>query len=104
MKDAINYALKWNSFIRQALTDNRSQFTIPRKSNEEYEVNLANHGFEKFLADVGIEHVYSRLHHPQTNGKLERLFETHDMKRHHFKDLNGFIDWYNNLKPHISLD
>lgn len=104
LKKAMAVASVWNSEIRQVLTDNGAEFTITNRFNENYEIDLMNHGFEKFLSENGISHTYTRRSHPQTNGKLERLFGTHDLKRHHFKTLNEFIDWYNNLKPHKSLD
>ena len=30
--------------------------------------------FEKKLAELGIKHIVARPRHPQTNGKIERLF------------------------------
>ena len=103
MKKAINFAKSYNSKIRQALTDNGSVFTTIRR-DEDTSVNLLNQGFEELLKKEKIEHVYTAVHHPQTNGKLERLFGTFERKKKEFKSLKAFVEWYNTLKPHISLD
>lgn len=60
--------------------------------------------FEKYLEDNGIEQVLSRVKHPQSNGKIERFFGTLKQKLHMFSDIHDFMDWYNNIKPHMSLD
>jgi putative transposase len=41
--------------------------------------------------------------HPQTNGKLEKWFDTYRRFRWDFRSFDEFIDWYNN-RPHGSLD
>lgn len=103
MKKAIKFAKDYGS-IKQALTDNGSQFTNTRKEKEEYEIDLMEHEFEKLLACNGIQHIYTGLNHPQTNGKLEKLYDLYDKKRMLFNSLNQFIKWYNEVKPHRSLD
>ena len=43
------------------------------------------------------------MNHPQTNGKSEifnRLYHAH---RHAFPDKEGFVRWYNDIRPHLSL-
>ena len=86
MKKAINFANSYNSKIRQALTDNGSVFTTIRR-DENWSVVPSNQGFENLLKKENIEHVYTAVHHPQTNGKLERLFGTYEQKKKYFKSL-----------------
>jgi len=76
--------------------------------------------YSKLLETLDIEPIFSRPHHPQTKGKLERFFRTvkssflvdekvwfeqhpgatiHDLNKH-FRE---WLAWYNNEKPHRSL-
>ena len=43
------------------------------------------------------------MKHPPTNGKIEKLFDTYEKHRDRFEQLDDFIDWYNNKRPHMSL-
>ncbi|HDY74844.1 MAG TPA: IS481 family transposase, partial [Euryarchaeota archaeon] len=52
----------------------------------------------------GIRHILARVKHPQTNGKIERFFGTLEQKHGFFDSLNEFVMWYNQIKPHMSLD
>ena len=54
---------KWGK-PREVLTDHGTQFCSDE--NEEYR-------FREHLHSLGIKHILSRVKHPQTNGKLERL-------------------------------
>jgi putative transposase len=45
----------------------------------------------------------ARVKHPQTNGKLEKWFDTYRRFRKDFDLLSEFIEWYND-RPHGSLD
>jgi transposase InsO family protein len=38
----------------------------------------------------------ARVKHPQTNGKIEKCFDTYQRFRKHFSSFEEFIDWYNN--------
>ena len=55
-----------------------------------------------------IRQVLGRVHHPQTNGKIERFFKTVDDKIGEFKDEGGgldeLIEWYNEKRPHMALN
>ena len=52
------------------------------------------------------------IHHPQTNGKLERFHGEIQRKLHEFEDImmrksdpmDLFMKWYNYDRPHMSLD
>jgi len=88
------------------LTDNGAIFTAA------YRGGIG--AFESELADLGIACKHSRPYHPQTCGKVERFHQT--MKRYLAKQrparntrtlqtqLGRFVDYYNNLRPHRSLN
>jgi putative transposase len=62
--------------------------------------------FEKELQELGIEFWTSRRNHPQTNGKMEKWFDTlkKRKKRHPEESLQDFVKWYNNERIHHALD
>jgi len=51
----------------------------------------AAHRFEKYCKEKGIQIIYWRYAHPQTNGKLERLFREDERQRWEFKTLEEFV-------------
>jgi len=59
--------------------------------------------FEKYLQAQGIQHIVAKTKHPQTNGKIERLFQTMSSQIGYHTSLNGMVDWYNTQRPHMSL-
>ena len=85
--------------IREIITDHGCQFYANRRDKE----GDAEHTFELFLAEKGIKHVLCRYKHPQSNGKVERWFQTYKKFRQLFESFEEFVDWYNN-RPHGSLD
>ena len=60
--------------------------------------------FEIALAKHEIRQVLGRVHHPQTNGKVERFFRTVEEKIHEFKNVDELVTWYNSKRPHMSLN
>ena len=60
--------------------------------------------FELALARYEIHQILGRVHHPQTNGKIERLFRTAEEKIHDFKSVDDLVTWYNSKRPHMSLN
>jgi len=60
--------------------------------------------FENFLAANDIHHVLARVRHPQTNGKIERLFGVLSQKDHLFVDIDEFMAWRNTASPHMTLN
>jgi len=84
----------------QLLSDNGSHFaSIIRQSCPDPEHTV----FQQRLEQLGIEHIKTRVHHPQTNGKLERFFETVQQLKPHFGTMRRTINYYNNKRPHMSL-
>ena len=85
---------------REIMTDHGTQFVASIKDKKGY----AKHKFGEFLEENGIKHILARVHHPQTNGKIERFFGLVEAKKRFFKDIDELIEWYNYDKPHMSLD
>ncbi len=96
---AIRFAKSYGGIL-QLITDHGTQFTANKKDKN----GEADHRFEEYVKSKGIELIHSRVKHPQTNGKIEKWFDLFNKKRHLFGSLKEFIDWYNEIKPHRSLD
>lgn len=92
MKEAMRHGS-----IREAITDHGSQYT-ENKGNAESSV------FEQFLLENDTKHILCRVKHPQSNGKVEKLFHLYERHRDSFESKEEFVHWYNNVRPHMSLD
>ena len=81
--------------IKQCISDHGSQF-------------ISNIGgdsrFVEFLETNGIKQILCRIKHPQSNGKIEKFFDLYQNKRSLFKTKEEFIVWYNEIRPHKSLN
>ncbi|MGH7080805.1 MAG: DDE-type integrase/transposase/recombinase, partial [Acetobacteraceae bacterium] len=61
--------------------------------------------FELYLMRNHIKQILSRVRHPQTNGKLEKLFDTIERGlAKGFSPIDRCVEWYNCIKPHGALD
>ena len=81
--------------IKQCISDHGSQFIS----------NLGGDSrFKEFLDDNGIQQILCRIKHPQSNGKVEKFFDLYKNKRSLFKNKEEFIVWYNEVRPHRSLN
>ena len=78
------------------LTDQGTQFTPAR----------AELGpFSKWCQEQGIKHILGRIHHPQTNGKIERWFGTYKQEYdERFNCLDSFIKFYNEIRIHQGIN
>lgn len=86
---------------RQLISDHGVQFTsIKRESCSEPQPNA----FQKRLQQLGIQHIKARVKHPQTNGKLERWWQTARFLAKHFGSLPKAVTYYNEQRPHMSLE
>jgi transposase InsO family protein len=111
--------LAWQTFLmagerygfpRQVLTDHGSQFTKVQYDAEGY-FDAKLRGLEEERG-IEVQHIRSRVKHPQTGGKVERLFGTIKSKlrarwpdgKKEFRSLDEIVRWYNEVKPHESLD
>lgn len=63
----------------------------------------AKHIFEEYCESRGIQLILCKYHHPQSNGKIERFFQTYKKHRFSFESLEEFVHWYNTIRPHMSL-
>ena len=88
---AFRAAIKRFGIPGAILTDNGVQFHI--------------HGdFEEFCRDNNINHILGRVHHPQTNGKIERWFGTYKTEFNKERDtLISFVDYYNKERLHQGI-
>lgn len=62
--------------------------------------------FEDEVKALGIEFWTSRRNHPQTNGKMEKWFDTMKKrkKKHPNESFQDFIKWYNEKRIHHALE
>jgi putative transposase len=85
---------------KQLLSDNGTQFRFSEAFDRD---STVKNKFQKFMESQGVHQVFTRVHRPQANGKIERLFCT--LKRHmrHFGSIEASIEYYNLRRPHMSL-
>jgi len=78
------------------LTDNGTQFTPAR----------ADKGpFTKWCEEREIKHILGRVHHPQTNGKIERWFGSYKQEYdERFTKLDEYLTFYNKRRIHQGID
>ena len=81
--------------IKQCISDHGAQFI----SNVD-----GDSKFKAFLNAKSIKQILCRVKHPQSNGKVERWFEAYDRHRSAFETKEGFVDWYNEIRPHRALN
>jgi len=80
---------------RAVLTDNGVQFTPARSEKGP---------FTQWCEEQGIKHILGRVHHPQTNGKIERWFGTYKQEYdERFTNLEQFIKYYNEERIHQGI-
>ena len=96
-------AEKWG-YPQRFLTDNGAIFTSAPRGGASV--------FEAELFSLGIAARHSRPYHPQTCGKVERFHQTMkdwltehqvDTKKQLQVELDGFVAYYNNIRPHRSI-
>lgn len=88
---AFSKAIKKYGTPDAILTDNGSQFHIQG-------------GFEVFCNENNIKHILGRIHHPQTNGKIERWFGTYKLEFKKGEDtLIKFVNYYNKERLHQGI-
>jgi putative transposase len=97
----LEHAIQCYGVPKQLMTDHGTQFTSnPRDSCTDPKPNE----FQQFLDMVGIHHIMSRVKHPQSNGKVERVILTMRQLAHHFSGWDAAIRYYNFQRPHSSLE
>jgi putative transposase len=86
--------------VQQVITDHGSEFYANKRDKD----GNADHRFEIFCKENGIQQILCRYNHPQSNGKIEKWFDTYQKHRSDFETLEDFLLWYNKVRPHMSLD
>ena len=91
--------------IHTALTDNGIQFRPPPRYDGGPTARFFTHMFEMRCRENGIEHRFTKIGHPWTNGQVERMNRTikeATVQRYHYdsnaqleRHLNDFVDAYN---------
>ena len=80
---------------KQIISDNGSPYGLKSKNSK----------FDKWCRKNNIEHIRTRVKRPQTNGKVERLFQTIKQEiLYCHKNLEYFRYRYNQFRPHESLN
>lgn len=103
-----------SAFLRQVIEE--APYTIEQiytDNGTEYK-GTKEHAFSIECAANKIEQRFTKVKHPQTNGKAERVIRTimqmwHEKtvfvsRAHRRTELIRFVNWYNTVKPHASLD
>ncbi len=98
--EVLKEAIRKHGRPASILTDRGAQFYANESEERERGATL----FERFLVEEGIRHVLARVSHPQTNGKVERFFRTVKDKLAEFGSLDELMEWYNTVRPHMSLN
>ncbi len=92
---AFNNAIERYGTPGAILTDNGVQFTPSRAESGP---------FTKWCENKGIKHILGRVHHPQTNGKIERWFGTYKQEFQPQKDtIQTFLTFYNEERLHQGI-
>ena len=92
--EGMEYAMKHGT-IKQCISDHGSQFIS----------NIGGESkFKMWLDARGIKQILCRIKHPQSNGKVERWFEAYERHRDAFQTKEEFLHWYNEMRPHRSLN
>ena len=89
-------AIKQHGKPDAILTDNGTQFTPARGEKGP---------FSEFCEKNNIHHILGRIHHPQTNGKIERWFGTYKQEFKNGEDtLDSFVKFYNEERLHQGIN
>jgi putative transposase len=80
--------------IKQCISDHGAQFISNMDGNSR---------FKAYLKSRDIKQILCKIKHPQSNGKVERWFETYDRHRSAFDTKESFLQWYNEVRPHRAL-
>jgi transposase InsO family protein len=85
--------------ILEVITDHGSEFYATKRDQH----GEADHAFETYLAENGIKQTLCKVGRPQSNGKIERFYQTYEKHRWRFESLEAFVEYYNEQRPHQSL-
>ncbi len=86
--------------ILEVITDHGSEFVNTHQDDRP----CLDHDFEGYLHDNDIMHTLGKVGRPQSNGKIERFYQTYDKHRWRLGSVDAFLTFYNEERPHMSLD
>ena len=86
--------------ILEMITDHGSEFINTHQDDRP----CIDHAFERYLHDNDIKHSLCKVGRPQSNGKVERFYQTYEKHRWRLGTLEEFLTFYNTERPHMSLD
>ncbi|MEF8838835.1 MAG: integrase core domain-containing protein [Haloarculaceae archaeon] len=98
--DSVREELEAPVPILEVITDHGTEFINTHRDGRP----CLDHEFERYLHENHIEHTLCKVGRPQSNGKIERFFQTYDKHRWRFDSLEEFLTFYNEVRPHMSLD
>jgi len=112
MPDKTQYSSK--KFLTQVIDE--CAYTIEQAYSDnglEYKGN-SEHAFIKLCKENNIEQRFTKVKHPYTNGKAERVIRTlmemwhyktkFNSRAHRKTELIRFVNWYNTVKPHKGIN
>ncbi len=101
-------------FLKQVLEE--CPYTIEQIYSDnglEYRGDPSHHAFMQLCSTNKIEQRYTKVKHPWTNGKAERVIRTlleqwhkktiFNSRVHRKTELIRFVNWYNTVKPHRGI-
>src|SRR5699024_4349236 len=83
--------------ILEVITHHCSEYVNPCR----YDRPDRDHEFEGYLHENDIDHTLCKVGRPQSNGKIERFFQTYEKHRQRFGTLDAFLNFYNEERPHM---
>jgi transposase InsO family protein len=97
--------------IHTVLTDNGIQFRLPPRYADGPTARFVTHMFEMRCREHGIEHRFTKINHPWTNGQVERMnrtikeatvqryhYHSHEQLRRHLDDFAKAYNFGRRLK------
>lgn len=103
------------AFLTQVIEECPYTIEVAYSDNgTEYRGTGGAHAFMEVCKEHKIEQRHTKVRHPQTNGKAERVIKTlmelwHEKtvfknREHRKKELIRFVNYYNTVKPHAGID
>jgi len=93
--DLLEQCVKEWGTPREILTGHDTQYTSARGGTS---------AFDARLEELGIQHILGAVGKPTTTGKIERFWGTWDREGDLVETLDDFLFYYNQVRPHQSLD
>ena len=94
IKESLQYGIP-----KQFHSDHGSVYT----SNDQFGKEKGESDTEKELKRLGVQQIFAKIKHPQSNGKLEKLVHTIKRLWRHTGSFEKAIKLYNYKRPHMSL-